>query len=897
MTSEKKFIGVVGTKLTSEQRKEYLVQLNHVAAARGYKVVFFTDPNTDFSDMPMPGTGELLRHIPMELLCALVILPYSDADISVIGDLKNRALQQNVPVVMVRHIEPGCYCLVGHYEEAYIELLRTIFQEHNITDPFFIGGGRGRDLESLGRYNCYRAILAEFNLEERPDRIDYGEYGEYATHQIIEKLVFGEEPLPQVFVCASDAMAVAAIEALKENGIRVPQDTLVVGFNGEECARYSEVMLSTCYEDVPEMARLTIDVVDGAGSDRMPPDIYFYNYQPIFAESTGAQLPAQVLKKDSSVIYKMYRTEENDEEYCSEWLDTMLMEPNLASLSERITDFLLAGSRLIVRAMNNRDDLKDKEALEHFPGAMRSITKSKEGISSEHTVGPVSGLREALLEKKDDPGVILVSAIAVPHVNYGYLVGYIDDVRNRISVFQRHIRTLRRALLASVSGEWQIHIQEQLNRAVYYDILTDMPNRGGLERWFYSMKADGSAEKTSLAIGVYSFCNSEKYMKSNTPEAYDEAIQFLAGTLKITFADAEVIGRISVDTFAVFTMIERGACEETKARQSQKIMELVELKNRFVQADSLIEVSCGYVEADPGWAGPMDNYLGSAEADLYRNRLEQQQNIPAALGGDQLKLLDYQRRLRTLLSENLFSYAYQPIVDAHTGEIVAYEALMRTAEIVKLNPLEVLEAAKVYSKLGAIEHATFFNILRTYSEDRELFDGRSVFINTIPGHFLSNEEIEEIRTLYGDILEHVVVELTETETAEDSELRAIRSLGGAEHPTRIAVDDYGTGHSNIVSLLKYRPQIVKIDRYLITDIHLDKDKQMFVKNLLVFTGDNNIKVLAEGVETREEMEYMISIGVDLIQGYYTARPSFELIQKLPDEIREAILEANRKCGL
>lgn len=129
--------------------------------------------------------------------------------------------------------------------------------------------------------------------------------------------------------------------------------------------------------------------------------------------------------------------------------------------------------------------------------------------------------------------------------------------------------------------------------------------------------------------------------------------------------------------------------------------------------------------------------------------------------------------------------------------------------------------------------------------------------------------------------------------ASDEEVNLIKTLGDNEFGIPIAIDDYGSGCSNIVNLLRYAPQIIKVDRYLITDIDKDANKQMFMKGTLEFASANNIKVLAEGVETREEFQTVVALGVDYVQGYYTGKPSRCPMEEIPDfvvsDIETAIL--------
>lgn len=259
-------------------------------------------------------------------------------------------------------------------------------------------------------------------------------------------------------------------------------------------------------------------------------------------------------------------------------------------------------------------------------------------------------------------------------------------------------------------------------------------------------------------------------------------------------------------------------------------------------------------------------------------------------------LNDYFNTFELLIDRNLFKYHFQPIIDAHTGDIVAYEALMRTGGGISMTPLDVLEIAKKTKRLYDVEKATLFNIMGEYVSNAELFGERRVFINTIPGYFLEDEDLEVLKNLYGEWFDRFVYEVTEQNTITNEELAKIRGLCHKEDRASIAVDDYGTGHSNIVNLLRYEPHVIKIDRFLISDIQNDSNKQMFVKNTIEFAARNHIKVLAEGVETSDELKKVIEYGVDYIQGYYTARPMPEILQKLPEEIRNEIIEENLKAS-
>lgn len=240
-----------------------------------------------------------------------------------------------------------------------------------------------------------------------------------------------------------------------------------------------------------------------------------------------------------------------------------------------------------------------------------------------------------------------------------------------------------------------------------------------------------------------------------------------------------------------------------------------------------------------------------------------------------------------IIDQNRFGYHYQPIVNTEDGGIYSYEALMRPKSEMKLSPFHVLKYAELTDRLNDIERATFLNVLESIDIDKPAFHGRRVFINSIPKTKLENEDFRRVGELLMKHSDTVVVELTENAEFGDNEFSALQERY-RNMDIKIAIDDYGTGYSNVQNLLRYNPNYVKIDRSLLTEIQDNPKKKHFVREIIEFCHDNNIMALAEGVETSDELHTVILLGADLIQGYYTARPSAEIIEAIPFEIRQEI---------
>ncbi len=274
------------------------------------------------------------------------------------------------------------------------------------------------------------------------------------------------------------------------------------------------------------------------------------------------------------------------------------------------------------------------------------------------------------------------------------------------------------------------------------------------------------------------------------------------------------------------------------------------------------------------------NLISQAEALFLK------ENNPAS--PDKLK------RFRQLIDNNQFFYHFQPIIDARTGEIFAYEALMRTdPETIGLDALEILELATREGCLYEIEKYTFANTLRMMKEHSEEFGSRKLFINSISSHQLTDEDFDALYQTYSTLFPNVVIEITESTMLTEEGFQLINSRLRQSN-CQLALDDYGTGYSNESNLLNSNPNYIKIDGSILRYIHLDSKKQHLVTSLINFAVQNHIKVIAEGIETSEEFEYVISLGVDYIQGFYPARPSAELLLQLPEHLREQIQEVNNK---
>ena len=238
------------------------------------------------------------------------------------------------------------------------------------------------------------------------------------------------------------------------------------------------------------------------------------------------------------------------------------------------------------------------------------------------------------------------------------------------------------------------------------------------------------------------------------------------------------------------------------------------------------------------------------------------------------------------------AYYYQPIVSAVTGKIRALEALMHVEMSMLKSPEDVLCLAKEEKCLHDLERITFFCAAEGYCRLRangKVRGDELLFVNSIASENMTDEECREFRQRYLDIRSQLVLEITEQELLSKEALERKTSKGflGA-----VALDDYGSGYNSEKSLLALSPKYIKVDMVIIRDIDTDIDKQQIVANIVKYAHQRGMYIVAEGVETAEELKKVLELEVDLLQGYYLSRPAATPGAINPDALK--IIEENRK---
>lgn len=239
--------------------------------------------------------------------------------------------------------------------------------------------------------------------------------------------------------------------------------------------------------------------------------------------------------------------------------------------------------------------------------------------------------------------------------------------------------------------------------------------------------------------------------------------------------------------------------------------------------------------------------------------------------------------LSNLLTKGGLTAHFQPILDIENNTIYGYETLARGVndDGTLVYPDKLFKWAKDGDMLFYLDRACRESSLKTAAIKNIR---AKVFINFIPTAIYDPNHCLQSTVKWANSLEfdpkNVIFEVVESENVEDIEhLKNILNFYKLKG-FMIALDDVGSGYSSLNMIVQLHPDIVKIDREIIKDIDKNKANQSVFGAIVKIAKDNNIIVLAEGIETKEEFLYLKENGASLAQGYYFAKPSSEPIRKI-----------------
>ena len=230
--------------------------------------------------------------------------------------------------------------------------------------------------------------------------------------------------------------------------------------------------------------------------------------------------------------------------------------------------------------------------------------------------------------------------------------------------------------------------------------------------------------------------------------------------------------------------------------------------------------------------------------------------------------------IKDIIDRNQLSIVFQPIISLKTGDLYGFEALSRPTNPIYKNIEELIHDAEATGHYTILEKRMVYNALDAYMMRDDRFRDQYLFINTAPFATLEEQDYNDIRDRYFGHM-NVVFEVVERNRMDPEEINLRKSIV-VKAGAKFALADFGSGYSNHLALLALEPDIIKIDRELISGVGTDLRKQHMLEDIISYARYRGTRVLAEGVETKEELETICRVGVDYAQGYFIGKPKSEL---------------------
>ncbi|MGJ8620003.1 MAG: EAL domain-containing protein [Methylophilaceae bacterium] len=438
--------------------------------------------------------------------------------------------------------------------------------------------------------------------------------------------------------------------------------------------------------------------------------------------------------------------------------------------------------------------------------------------------------------------------------------------------------------------------EQKLMTEAQYDSLTGLPNRILLQdRLKLAMDHSDRTGKSSWVI----FIDLDRFKDVNDSYGHtmgDSLLIEIGTRLKAVIRETDTVARFGGDEFVIVLSGDEGEDIQLNVlnRVMDEITKPVHLHNR-----ELVNTCSIGIAVYPNDGNNAETLIKNADIAMYRAKELGRNNyqfFKQSLNDKAAQRMQMISLMRKGIENNEFTLNYQPKVDLKTGNVVGLEALIRweNEQLGKVSPAQFIPVAEEAGLIVSIGEWVLRTACTQMAECQKNDYGELLMSVNVSAKQLTDvnfvERIKRALIETGLKAEYLELELTESMFMSDdkaiiNKLHALKSLG-----IQLSIDDFGTGYSNLSYLHTMPIDTLKIDKSFIDTISLNKSKAPIVDTIINLAKNLDLKVVAEGVETEEQTNYLKTRGCDQIQGYYFSKP-------LPCDETKALLSSGRKLSL
>lgn len=420
--------------------------------------------------------------------------------------------------------------------------------------------------------------------------------------------------------------------------------------------------------------------------------------------------------------------------------------------------------------------------------------------------------------------------------------------------------------------------EEKIYRQANYDDLTELPNRALIFDRLGQAVASAKEAGRTTALMTISLDNYKKINETLGHVIGDGFLKVVAQRLNESLRGAETAGRVGADEFAIILPDKESAFlpKIVARRILNRLIEPFHVSDHELFTSVSIGITvCPMDGDDPGIL------LRNAVAAMHKAKEDGRNNyrfFSQKMNEESTERLNLETDLRRALEKDQLLLFYQPIVEAASRKMVGAEALVRWqhAERGLVSPDQFIFLAEETGLVVSIGEWILCTACKHAKQFQESgFPHINIAVNVSPEQIWSGLLIESVKkALDQSGLEPQYLDLEMTEgVCMDNSARTVETLNQLNRMgVRISIDDFGTGYSSLSYLKRYPFHKLKIDRAFVSDLPSDPDDVALVEAVLAMAKSLKLQVLAEGVETEEQCQYLTWRQCDLLQGFYFSRP-------------------------
>lgn len=421
-------------------------------------------------------------------------------------------------------------------------------------------------------------------------------------------------------------------------------------------------------------------------------------------------------------------------------------------------------------------------------------------------------------------------------------------------------------------------VEDKMHHLLHHDTLTNLPNRTLLLEKLSQAIIQARRARKNVAVLFIDIDRFKNINDSWGHDTGDQALREIGARLTTVLRHRDTVARLGDDEFVIIL---------SDIRQQIDVVKVIDKINKAVSRPIILQKQEFYLSSSIGISlYPKDGItatalLKNADAAMFhvkKNRGADYQFYANEMHQGARSFLEMEVALRKAMTNNEFELYYQPQIDLLTGRLIGFEALIRwnSPEHGFVPPdvfIPYAEKTGIIVPLGAWVFRTACQQVKEW-KDQGLFGNLKMSINLSARQFVQHQIVEQITQIMNETEcnpRNLILEITESllmtnQNSVEEILKKLHAMG-----LRFAIDDFGTGYSSLAYLKRFPIRTLKIDRSFIkTD--MQPDDIAIVKAILMLAHAMNMNVVAEGVETDEQLAFLRQYGCEYGQGYFFDKP-------------------------